>query len=580
MSLDLLVVLCLTWLMPLETATLVSRALYVALVVAYVAHRIRSGRSLPSWPSGLGAHRMLLLTTSTAVALIISLWISRQWFIWDRTWHIPLVTSIRGQTLPFRNVFNAHEVLHYHFSGDVQAAMLQALSGSVLHSSLALSLLHDVHFALIGLTLGCFLAWWGYRRVGEFALASASLVLTGPVHIFREGVRTPQEGHSFVSYLSFSFRPHDSLAGLLMLGFVGAIIARLGTRRDIDWRATAPALCLCTAALSITDETSIGMLGLTLGVTWLYAPRVIGESRKVGVVVLVVLVAAVIVPNLVFCAGLSPGGEHHTFRLVPWRSPGYYRDALPLTTRAGRVMLFFDMFAPIAVCCGWLMHRWTIRDGGRRALGAYFTTLMGLSIFAVARFEIDGVPTESHRFGFAVLFLAPFVGLALLKTESFYGTLAILTGVAAAALSTLDWGFNYLPDWGLKRADFSTYDLYETDCRTVIGSRLGTRARTTYVTSSLYYLATGCLSTYTPGFVQGSNWKSITIGSPFLYTDAVVAIEKELPTGASMPLVCPNATDPNDGACAVAEKNGSCHAQGLVAKDCALTAREAADFME
>ena len=46
-------------------------------------------------------------------------------------WHIPLVSALRGQRLPFMNVYDPAGGLFYHFAGDVQAAMLQTLFAAV-----------------------------------------------------------------------------------------------------------------------------------------------------------------------------------------------------------------------------------------------------------------------------------------------------------------------------------------------------------------------------------------------------------------------------------------------------------------
>src|SRR5262249_45854617 len=155
-----------------------------------------------------------------------------------------------------------------------------------------LSLVHDLHFALIGLVLALFMVGWGYRRVAAFVLAPAALLLSGPVHLFREQIRTPQEGYSFVSFLSFSFRPHSALGALLLLGFAGAVVARLGERDDLPLAATGPALIGSAAGLAVTEETSLGIVGLGLGLVWLFAPRVIHPRRLVGVVVILALAVA------------------------------------------------------------------------------------------------------------------------------------------------------------------------------------------------------------------------------------------------------------------------------------------------
>jgi hypothetical protein len=580
LSLDLLVVLSLTWLLPLEKAAIASRAVYV-IVAAIVARR---RRLRPRRPRAIGGGELACVALATLVGLALSLWLSRQWVIWDRGWHIPLVGSLGGQRLPFHNVFDARQVLHYHFAADVQAAVLQALSFGVLHASLALSLLHDILFSLTGLTLALFMVAWGYRRLGVFALGAAALLLTGPVHVFREGIRTPQEGLSIVSFLSFSFQPHKGLSALLTLGFVGALAARLGGRDDLPWRKTAPALVACAAAMAITDETSLGLLGLTVGLVWICAPRVLHERRVVGVLVLLALAAALVLPNLAFCASLGPGAGRHVLKLVPWRIPGYTNASLPLATPRGRLMFAYDMLAPAAVGLGVLVLVVARRGRGRGGLTLCYLTLLTLSMLAFTRVDVDGQSAEIHRFVSAVFITGPFVTLALLapgfagrgrsRAGALYGAFIMAMGLAAAALSTLDWIIAYAPSWASRPAGYGKYDLYAVSCREMLGDRRGRRTRPTYLSKSLYYLAAGCTPTYTPGYASDSAWKTLTIGLPYEGYAAIAALRKDPP--ADIPLLCPVEIDPTDKVCALAESSGACTRAGLVAKDCSLTAAQAA----
>ncbi len=584
-SVDLLLVLCLALVMRLGTATLVSRAAYVALSIGIVAVRRRRRGARSAWPGALGVRACLQIACGGLLAVGLSLWLSRTYVIWDRGWHIPLVTSMLGQKLPFKNVFNLHEVLHYHFAADVQAAMLQALSLSVLHSSLALSLLHEIHFALTALVLGCFLLQWGYRRAGAFVLGTAALLLTGPTHLFREGIRTPQEGHSVVSFLSFSFRPATGLAALLILGFAGAIVTRIGGRDDLPLHKTALPMCACAAALAITDETSLGLLGLTLGLTWLYAPRVVHERRAVGVLVFLALLAALVLPNLAFSAALASGGEHHVFRLVPWRSPGYYRPVLPLSTASGRLMLFYDLLGPGTVGVGAVLHVVLRRRRGRVLLGAFFATLLAISVFLLTRADIDKAPAESHRFVSAAFLLGPFVALALMSKRFAViagvprpdpwraSTYLMAAGMAAAACSTLDWAQSFAPTWATRPVNFGAEDLYRVNCRTMMGARPETTARSTYVASSIYYLASGCIPMFTPGYVNDSAWKSLTIGLPLASDKGLAAIRKDEPAGAPVPAICPTPPQKGEAICAGAEAKHACQKIGTAAMGCVLDGR-------
>jgi hypothetical protein len=577
-SLDLLFVLTLALVVRLEIATLATRGIYLLAAAVRAAGPRRWRRA--SWPAALGRRGLACIAVAVLAGLALSVWMSRTWMIWDRGWHIPLVGSLRGQRVPFHNVFNASEVLHYHFSGDVRAAMLQACSADILHASLALSLQHDIDFALTALVLALFMLSWGYRALWQFVLGALALLLTGPAHLFRENLHTPQEGHSFVSYLSFSFRPHAVLAGLLLLGLVGSVVARLGARDDLSFSRTAPALVACTAGLAITEETSLGMLGVTLGLTWLYAPRVIHPRRALGVLVFVALAVALVVPNLVFSASLSPGAEHHVIRIVPWRSPGYYRANLPLTSSAGRLMLAYDLCSPGLIALGGVVYAWRRRGRGRGVLAAAFVTHVLLSTLALTRIDVDGQALESHRFATAIFIVGPFVALALLSSrfvvtapargKGIYAAAAMLGGMGFAAASTLDWAKYYAPTWASRQHDFGAFDFYRSSCREVVGDERWASARYTYVARPLYYLVTGCTPTYTPGYRSDSSWKSITIGLPYEQTEALARIVKQLPDGAPVPLVCPATPDLRDHVCTAAEIAQACAPAGRAVKRCLL----------
>ena len=74
------------------------------------------------------------------------------------------------------------------------------------------------------------------------------------------------------------------LAGSFV-GFTIAVVARIrGARLPLE--KTLPPLVACTAALGLTDESALGTLGLSLGVTWLIFPTVVADTRRAGVGVL------------------------------------------------------------------------------------------------------------------------------------------------------------------------------------------------------------------------------------------------------------------------------------------------------
>ena len=163
---------------------------------------------------------VLVMAVAGLLALVISAWLSRRYALWDRQWHIPLVTSLRGQSLPFWNVSEPGAPLHYHVSGDVLAATLQALSGARLHASSALSLAHDLLFALVGVAVSALLVRPG-RAFGWSAFAAVAplgVLLAGP-----PSTTVGLTGFSYFNYYQMSYRPHVALAGLLIVGIVAAV---------------------------------------------------------------------------------------------------------------------------------------------------------------------------------------------------------------------------------------------------------------------------------------------------------------------------------------------------------------------
>ena len=150
-------------------------------------------------------------------AIVLSAILSRPYALWDRELHIPLVAALRGQRLPFQNSYDPGIALHYHFSGDVLAAMLQTYSFDVLNASLALSLAHDVMFGLIGVTLAASLMSSGRRPLHVVVLSVAAVLLAGPC-VLRFGVGEPYLGYSYYALYVWGFRPHQHIAMLMFTG--------------------------------------------------------------------------------------------------------------------------------------------------------------------------------------------------------------------------------------------------------------------------------------------------------------------------------------------------------------------------
>ena len=588
---DLLLVLALSRFVTLEVAAWVSRAIWLAGGIAHAFLR------RPSWPREAGRPALAAAGLAGAVAVGLSALASRPYSIWDRKWHTPLVASLRGQRLPFANVFARHEVLHYHFTGDVHAAMVQAFSLDVLHASLALSVAHDVLFGLIGVTFALLLSGLQpsprARLVALAVGATLAALLAGPYTVYRNPAQPHTDGYSVLGYFTMSFRPHDALAGLFYLGIVGALAGRVweDDGRPVRLGDTVWALLGSAAGLGISDEASLGLLGLSLGLTWLAYPTVLHPRRAGGAVILAGLLVAFLGPNLVFAASIAPGAQRHVLAIVPWRSPGCYTPPLSLGTVKGAGLLLADLGPSALLCLGGVLGALAARTRRTGMLAALGAALFVLSTLALTRLDINNDALESHRFVTALIFLAPVLSLlALLPGEAspaspprsprlrVAGIAALGVGVLLGSASTVDWIVNVLPVRGHHHDHFFTREnLYALDCRKDLGVRLGAEARPAYLSKAIWYAYAGCQPTFAPASRDNGEW-SLTIGNPFFDKAAVSALRKtELGAGESLRVICPRESTPSrDPVCAYAVGHASCHDLGTRFTECALTPEQQA----
>ena len=590
-AVDLLLVLCLTRLVRLELATFASRGLWLA---AGAAIWLRRRPEAPAWPGALGRRELALAALGALVGFALSAQASWPYSIWDRKWHTPLVSSLRGQRLPFENVFAKGEILHYHFAGDVHAAMVQSLSFGVIHSSLALSVAHDVLFALIGAAIVLLFQGLAGRRGGLWGLGvTLAALLSGPLPLGRDPRHPYIDGYSVLNYLSMSFRPHDALAGLFFVGFLGAVLARVWRRPEGPAIAdTAPALLGAAAGLAISDEASLGILGVSLGLVWLAWPDVVHPRRGMGALLFLGLAVALIGPNLAFAASLSPGAQSHAIRLVPWRSPGCYTPTLSLSTSEGRRMLMFDA-APTVVA--WLGGVGAVVWWRRRRSAPIFailTLLVLLSLFALTRLDVNHDALESHRFVTGMLFMAPLLAAALLlgaKDEAppaaasglgrarLLGPAAlVIAGSALGGASTISWIARVLPVRGHRHDHFfTTQNLYAINCRKELGASLGERAAPHYLSKAIWYAYAGCHPTEAPGKHENS-WAT-TIGNPYFDKEALRVLDSKMSAAEPLAVICPRPLPARpDPVCGWAVAHAHCEDLGTAVSRCTLDGAERA----
>jgi hypothetical protein len=599
---DLLLVLAITRFVTLEVAAWVSRAMWIAGGIAYLAGRraMRGGESSgsparPAWPREAGAREVAVAALAGAVAVGLSMLASRPYSIWDRKWHTPLVASLRGQRIPFVNVFARHEGLHYHFTGDVHAAMVQAFSLDVIHASLALSVAHDVLFGLIGVTFALLLAGLGAGRGARRAVlvvaATLSALLACPYTIYRNPAHPHSDGYSVGGYYALSWRPHFPLAALFFLGIVGALAARVWSDDAPRVRVadTVPALLGSAAALAISDETSLGLIGLSLGLTWLVYPSVLHPRRAGGALVLAGLLVAFLGPNLAFAASIAPGAQRHVLAVVPWRSPGWHNPTVPLATLTGAGLLLADLGPTALFWLGGVLGAVAARSRRAWTLTSLATWLFALSALALTRLDVNHDATESHRFAVGLVFLAPVLSFLTLLPPSApltsprlraAGVALFGAGALLGSASTIDWIAYVLPVRGHRQDHFFTKEnLYAIDCRADLGATLGAKARPAYLSKAIWYAYAGCQPTFAPAS-HDNDW-AITIGNPLFEKAAVRTLRKtELGPDDPLTVICPREPPPShDPVCVYAARNAPCHDLGTRLTECELTPEQQAAVM-
>jgi hypothetical protein len=516
----------------------------------------------------------------------LSMVISRPCLNVDRRWHIPLTASLRGQSLPFHNVYDPRGTLAYHYAGDVLAAELQTLSGAVLHASLALSLAHDLLFGLTAATLALFILSGGRRWQTPVAvLASLGFLLAGPVTVLFGGPTLA--GFSHVDFYRVSFRPHTSLAALLVVGFFGAVWVRLrGEARaaTVPGIVTWPVLVACTATLSLADEATIALLGLALGVAWLVEPNVVHPRRLAGAAVFVGLLAALVATALVFGGSLAPGAPPQKLHFTPWRVPGFHGAPLLLSTLPGVEILFRDSLSTLVV---WVAGAITVWRARRRTGGlfVFFTALVVASWGLFMRVQVGEAPEEGHRLLTGAMLATPVFGFWwLLRARALRSgrvrrvlvPLLALAGVGLSAISSA----RYLITQGPRHCDSavgvgSNEDFHTMSCRERYGTALGETPTPRYAARPLAYGYEGCHSVFAPTSKQPGQYWAIATGQPVYGLEGLRTLhDTMLGESQLLEVTCPPQRLADDPVCAFKPAAESCRKEGTGAVTCALSAAD------
>jgi len=534
MAVDLLLVLVLCRLMRVEVAAFASRALWLG-GAAWMWRRARRRGEAPAWPAALDRQALVGLGLAALAAFASSLVLSRPDAIWDRELHIPLVSSLRGQRIPFANAFEPGQGLHYHFSGDVLAAMVQTYSFAVLNASLALSLVHDVLFALIALSLGLSLLASGRKPPHLVVCGVVAVLLSGPC-VLRFGVGEPYLGYNYYGFYNWAFRPHIVLELLMLCGMISVLLARgsapqAGQRRP--WQGVG-LLAAIVALLGVTDEASTAILGLCLGLAWLGDPGLLAPTRRQGALVLAGLAVAFIGANLLFDGAIAPGSPVQKIAVVAPRAGGIQQPAISLTKRDAWISLVADFvviwaIAAAMVVCAVRARRTPAARRPASGVLAFLGALFTISFFALTMVEVNRMPGESSRFVTAALWIFPVVGVLAFDWWP-PGTLRrtlVLGALGLGGFSTILWLSHYpkhpTPEsWFRQRGQ----RLHSESCRTFTGAHLGETPALVYVEPSVFYSYTGCRPTYVPG--KRGAWQFETKLRPTLGLDGFRQLDREM----------------------------------------------------
>jgi hypothetical protein len=583
-ALDLSLVLVLSRVFILDIASWVAKAVWLVIAAAVLIYRKRTGRPMPAWPRELTSELLLRALLLGFVGLGTSLLMSRSCAIWDRQFHIPLTASLRGQTAPFVNVYEPWKTLFYHYGGDLYGATMQAYSFGILHASHTLSLIHDYCFFWLGFCVALVLYSAGQRRTFVAAVVLLAMLLSGPV-TFLDGANIRPSPYSLVNFISLSFRPHVPLAVLLNLPFVALPLVRLKElARNISLYDILLPLAACTGLSMITDEFSVGALGFSLGVLWLFQPEVFGKTRRQGILFFFGLALSMLLATVIFKGTLAPGAPHYPLGLTTPGSPGYYQPFLPFTLARGRFLFFSDLLPVLGVFVGGTLMLLRSRDTQFVGTFIAYSALTLLSVLLFTTLVYQGTGLQNHRFITVPMVFGPMIASVWLLPRaenrsliSGFPGILMMVGIGLGAATSFEWlagGSAYI---GCIDSGLGGHKFYDVDCRKETGSRLGkVHTETNYVEASLVYLYAGCRPTYVAGPIQNYDGHDLKQGIARMGLEALREIDRDtrfLQPDVTAPVICPVGKT-SDHACRVLRKWGACKPEGSEVEMCTMTAKQ------
>ncbi|CAN5591050.1 hypothetical protein BH09MYX1_BH09MYX1_38510 [soil metagenome] len=544
---------------------------FVPLAIAAVAARVAYVVAFAMWRIGGAAkiehdfRTVALAIAAGAITISASLELSWHFTIWDRQWHLPLVASLEGQTLPFANTLDAGR-LHYHFGGDLIAAEARALSFDHLSSASALSLVHD---AFIGLAVAWLVALCralGARSLVVPALAAIALAWHGAIPRF---VGVMGKDDPFFSFSQVSYRPHAPVSLLAGTMLIGALVSRMIAPR---LRGARSAIVAGLLVASLCDEASVAIYGLAIGVTWVFFPRVLGRTRWRGVGFLFLLLVAVVVPNVFITGTIGHGGALRTVEWVAPRFAGMEGISTPLFSARGAIRGSMWLAAPLAALIALTLSRTAKRGGPPGSALVFVATTFFVGCTLALCLVVNGSAGEAQRF-----YLAPFVGplvVLTLLTRDLRPSLKPFVGLAIGVPALLSVYADATIAAKLRFSEYTAgahdvempYSLFDVDCADVAPTRLGEPTRRMYVDVTGYSLYSSCRSLWVPG-QKHAGW-GIEIFSETNSNRQRTTLERSL-TGTSAPAACWN-NRPSDAVCNDLKLRGLCTPSNRYFVDCTL----------
>ena len=549
---DLVAILLLARWFQLDVAVVISRAGWALGLGWLVVQRVRARAPLGRWPRA----ELSVLAGAGVLALALSVWLSRRYVIWDRNWHIPLVTSLRGQSIPFMNVFQPKLQLGYHVSGDVLAAALQTLSGARLHAAAALALAHDILFVLTALCISALLLRFGQGRAWSVLAALAPLVvfLTGPPNVDGHGI-----GYALFNFYQMSYRPHVVLAGLLIVGITAVVLRPLCATPDTPAKPELVQLLAMVALLASTDEPSVAMVVPAVGLVLLLGRRAL--AWRLSWLLLPAAMAAVTVLAWWVLPSTVHGGPSLSTRLVAPQVPSFYAPVLPLSTFAGLQTLLTDIGSMLVLCValGWAALR---SRGQSVAIFAYGLVLLAMGTTFLTCIVVAGRPGESHRFMTLPQVVLPLLTMCVVARLSWPGRAVAGLALLVPMMFTAIWAKRMEPDLqsDFREENFSR-GILTMDCRALTGARLFEAAQPTYVPWREWYAWSGCRPVFAPGRKRGLG-DTVDVNGPIFEKAALTALARSFAHGGGeVRLACP-ANKERDPFCRKARADTECAEAG------------------